>query len=118
MSIDRAEITELLREVSGEPRTRIKSNLARLLTEELITQGIQVHPSLGETTTGDTVHLYHAGSLFGQVNDMFTHPDKGHDKNLGEVLTKIKGKWQWAPVEEPAPSTDDLEAHLLRTGSR
>jgi hypothetical protein len=41
----------------------------------LINQGVQVYPSLGETTAGDTVRLYHAGSVLGQLIDTIVHPD-------------------------------------------
>lgn len=102
LTIERSKITDLLREVSGEPTTRIKSGLAADLTSALVNQGVQVYPSLGETTTGDTVRLYHAGSVLGQLLDTIVHPDSGTDSDLGEVLSKIKGKWKWAPVEGPA----------------
>lgn len=102
LTIERTKITDLLREVSGEPTTRIKSGLAADLTSALVNQGVQVYPSLGETTTGDTVRLYHAGSVLGQLLDTIVHPDSGTDSDLGEVLSKIKGKWKWAPVEGPA----------------
>ncbi len=105
LTIQRTEITELLREVSGEPGTRIKSTLARDLTSALINQGVQVYPSLNETTTGDTVRLYHAGSVLGQLIDTIVHPDEGTDRELGDVLSKIKGKWNWAPLEGPAIAT-------------
>lgn len=102
LTIERTQITELLRQVSGEPTTRIKSTLAADLTSALVNQGVQVYPSLGETTTGDTVRLYHAGSVLGQLIDTIVHPDSGTDNDLGDVLSKIKGKWKWAPVEGPA----------------
>jgi hypothetical protein len=106
LTIQRTEITELLREVSGEPGTRIKSTLAGELTSALINQGVQVYPSLSETTTGDMVRLYHAGSVLGQLIDTIVHPDEGTDRELGDVLTKIKGKWNWAPLEGPATASD------------
>jgi hypothetical protein len=102
LTIDRTDITEMLREVSGEPSTRIKSTLAEGLTEALINQGVQVYPTLTETTTGDTVRLYHAGSVLGQLIDTIAHPDPSTDKDLGEVLSKIKGKWIYATLTGPA----------------
>jgi len=102
LTIQRTKITEYLREESGEPTTRIKSGLAEDLTSALITQGVQIYPGLGETTTGDTVRLYHAGSVLGQLIDTIVYPDPGTDDELGDVLTKIKGKWKWAPVAGPA----------------
>ncbi len=64
---------------------------------------MQVYPSLGETTTGDTVRLYHAGSVLGQLIDTIVHPDVGTDKDLGEVIAKVKGKWNWVPEKGPLP---------------
>lgn len=109
LTIQRTDITDLLREVSREPATRIKSTLAGELTSALINQGVQVYPSLTETTTGDTVRLYHAGSLLGQLIDTIVHPDEGTDKELGDVLTKIKGKWNWAPLAGPATIISDQD---------
>jgi hypothetical protein len=106
LTIQRTDITDLLREVSGEPSTRIKSTLAGDLTSALINQGVQVYPSLSETTTGDTVRLYHAGSVLGQLIDTIVHPDEGTDKELGDVLAKVKGKWNWAPLAGPATASN------------
>jgi len=101
LTVERTEITLLLREISGEPNTRMKSTLAGDLTSALITQGVQVYPALAETTTGDTVRLYHAGSLLGQLIDTIIHPDPGTDSDLGDVLKKVKGQWNWAPLDGP-----------------
>ncbi len=76
------------------------------LTSALVTQDVQVYPTLGETTTGDTVRLYHAGSVLGQLIDTIVHPDPGTDADLGDVLSKIKGRWKWAPIEGPATSVE------------
>jgi hypothetical protein len=103
LTIERTEITGMLRTISGEPSTRIKSVLATGLTSALINQGVQVYPPLTATTTGDVVRLYHAGSVLGQLIDTIVHPDPGTDDDLGRVLTKIKGQWQWARVEGPPP---------------
>lgn len=102
LTIERTAITALLRKHSGEPGTRMKSTLATELTSALVNQGVQVYPPLTETTTGDTVRLYHAGSLLGQLIDTIINPDPSTDKDLGEVLSKVKGKWNWAPIEGPA----------------
>jgi hypothetical protein len=102
ITIARTDITDLLRKESGEPTTRIKSTLATELTSALITQGVLVYPALTETTTGDMVRLYHAGSVLGQLIDTIVHPDKGTDKDLGDVLSKVKGKWKWAQETGPA----------------
>jgi hypothetical protein len=108
-TIPRTDITEMLREVSGEPTTRIKSTLAADLTSALINQGVQVYPPLTETTTGDMVRLYHAGSVLGQLIDIIVYPDEGTDSELGGVIAKVKGKWKWAEAEGPASIPSESE---------
>lgn len=105
LTIPRTEITEQLRRESGLPTTRIKITLATKLTDALVTQGVLVYPPLTETTTGDTVRLYHAGSVLSQLIDTIVNPDEGTDKELGGVLTKIKGKWTWATEKGPNVTT-------------
>lgn len=109
LTVPRTHVTDLLRAEAGEPATRIKSGLAADLTSTLITQGVLVYPGLGETTTGDMVRLYHAGSVLGQLIDTIVHPDPGTDKDLAEVLTKVKGKWSWAVETGPAPTSPNTE---------
>ena len=45
----------------------------------------------------------------GQLIDTIVHPDSGTDKDLGEVLSKVKGKWKWATLEGAAPPPDGME---------
>ena len=59
-------------------------------TSALLNQGVQVYPSLGETTTGDTVRLYHAGSCSGRSSTRSgtwtrarTGPRRGHREGEG-----------------------------------
>lgn len=98
LTLSRYEITELVRVKSGEPTTRIKSNLAAELTAALNTQGVLVFPDLWETTTGDVVRIHLAGTLFGSLVEAITHPDVSDDRYLGEVIRKVKGEWDW-PAE-------------------
>ena len=91
----RMEITELLRETSGEDTTRMKSGIAEELQTALLEQGIRCFPSLAATTTGDTIRLFHAGTVLGSLVDLLVHPSIEADRDLGAMLTKIKGKWEW-----------------------
>lgn len=95
LTIPRMEITELLRETSGEDTTRMKSGIADDLQVALLEQGVRCFPSLAETTTGDTVRLFHAGTVLGNLVDMLIHPSTEADRDLGAMLTKIKGRWEW-----------------------
>jgi hypothetical protein len=103
LTIRRREITELLREISGEPTTRIKSRVADDLQLALLDQGVRCYPHLAATEMIDNVRLFHAGSLLGQLVDLIAYPATETDKDLADVLTKIKGKWTWAPEAGPAP---------------
>lgn len=96
LTVERATITDMLRRVSGEPSTRLKSRLARELTEALDGHGIGVYPPLDTTSTRDTVRLYHLDSVFGHLLDILLNPDTNSDSELGKVILKVKGKWRWS----------------------
>lgn len=93
LTIGRTDITKRVREVSGEDTTRLKSEMASDLEIALLEQGVRCFPTLKETTTGDTIRLFHAGTLLGHLTDLLVHPSPETDRELGDVLVKIKGKW-------------------------
>jgi hypothetical protein len=101
LTIPRMQITQKLRDASGEDTTRIKANLASELELKMLEQGVRCFPSLQETSTGDTVRIFHAGTLLGTLVDMVAHPNVDDDSDLADVLTKIKGKWKTIPVGPP-----------------
>lgn len=101
VTLPRMEVTNILREVSGADTTRIKSNMAGALETALLEQGVRCYPGLSVTSTGDTVRLFHAGTLLGTLVDLIAHPSPQDDADLAEVLTKIKGKWRTVPVTPP-----------------
>ena len=96
MTIGRTDITDMLRRVSGEPATRIKRRIAQELTEALSDHGIGVYPPIDQTTTGDTLRLFHQDSIFGHIVEIIVNPDSDSDKDLGEMILKVKGKWRWS----------------------
>ena len=110
LTIPRVEVTEMLRDVSGEETTRIKSAIGADLDMALLEQGVRCYPRFGETTTGDTIRLFHAGSVLGSVVDLMVHPSTETDKDLGEMLTKIKGKWKWSTPTGPAAFIENAPA--------
>lgn len=95
LTLERSVITGMLRQVSGEPKTRLSSRLAQELTRILCFEGIQVYPDLATTATHDTIRLYRAGTVMANLTDAIANPDSGNDWYLADVLTKIKGKWRW-----------------------
>src|SRR5919109_83517 len=74
ITIPRSDVTQLLRDISEEDTTRIKSAMGGELERALLEQGVRSFPSFAETTTGDTIRLFHAGSLVGDLVDLFVHP--------------------------------------------
>ncbi len=103
LTVPRMEITQAVRDVSGEDTTRIKSVIAADLERALLEQGIRCYPSLAETSTVHTVRLFHTPSVLGNLVDLLVYPSIQTDKDLAEMLTKIKGKWKWAtPTTPPA----------------
>lgn len=72
--------------------------MAEELERVLLNQGVRCYPSLTDTTTGDTVRLFHAGTLLGTLVDLVSEPHADDDHDLADVLTKIKGKWKTTPM--------------------
>ena len=91
----RVEITELVRVISGESNTRVKTSMGRDLERQLLNQGVRVYPSLVETTTGDLVRLFHVGTVVASLVDMLANPGDDTDKQLANVTKKVKGFWEW-----------------------
>ena len=95
LTIPRMEVTELLRQVSGEDGTRLKSGLGQQLEQALLEQGIRCFPAFQGTTTGHTIRLFYPRTVVASLVDMLSHPDADTDKELAHVVTKVKGLWKW-----------------------
>jgi hypothetical protein len=104
MTLPRHEVTEILRNVSDEPTTRIKSRVAYDLTQVLLEQALRCYPSIEETEMNDNVRIFRAGSVFGNLVDLIVHPSKDTDVDVGAMLKKIKGTWDWAT---PSPGVSE-----------
>lgn len=101
--IRRADVTQLLREISGEDTTRIKSAMSQELERALLEQGVRCFPAFSDTDGEDMVRLFHAGTVVGRIVDMVLYPGEETDKDLAEALAKFKGKWIWgAPHDDVA----------------
>jgi hypothetical protein len=111
VTVPRREVTDILREVSGEPTTRIKSLVARDLTLVLLEQALRCYPSLEETSMNDTVRIFRAGSIFSNLVDLIVHPSKETDRDIGAMLKKVKGTWDWstpsAGISEELPGEEE-----------
>jgi hypothetical protein len=104
-TIPRRDITDILRDVSGEPTTRIKSNVASELSQVLLEkEALRLYPPLEDTDTHGNVRIFRAGSVFGNLVDLIVHPSGDADREVGAVLKKIKGQWDWSTS---APGVDE-----------
>src|SRR5213594_3172601 len=83
LTIRRETVTKILREVSNEPTTRIKVGVARELQLVLLEQGLRCYPTLEETNTFETVRIFRAGSVFGNLVDLIIHPSNETDHDVG-----------------------------------
>jgi hypothetical protein len=101
LTIRRSDITQLVRDFSGEDSTRVKSIMGQDLERSLLEQGVRCFPSLSETSE-EAVRLFHAGTFTGAMIDMLRHPAPETDRELAVALTKLKGKWNWIDRTEPA----------------
>jgi hypothetical protein len=96
LTIRRETVTKILREVSKEPNTRIKAGVARELQHVLLEQGLRCYPTLEETNTFETVRIFRTGSVFGNLVDLIVHPSNETDHDVGVMLKKVKGTWDWS----------------------
>ncbi len=94
-TFDRMELTHRLRSVSGEDTTRIKQLIGAELERAMGAQGLRCYPSLGETTTGDRIRIFRAGTEAGNLIDAVLLPSPENDRYLGAAISKRKGKWGW-----------------------
>jgi hypothetical protein len=105
LTVPRSDVTQLLRQISGEDATRIKNAMGDDLEHALLEQGVRCFPRLVGTTSGDHIRLFHAGTVMGGFVDMLLYPSEETDRELAAAITKFKGKWDWGPVTrglEPA----------------
>ncbi len=108
-TVERMDFTTKLRETSGE-NNRIKDNVAAELSELLADHGVRCFPKLTDTERGDdTIRLYHSGSLLTTLIELIQYPSQEGDKQLGQVVSKIKGQWAWAESTGPAALVEDRE---------
>lgn len=111
-TITRSQVTDILREVSGEATTRIKKGVASDLTQVLLEQGLRCYPGIDETTGPESVRIFRTGSVFGNLVDLIIHPSRDTDKDVGDMLKKVKGTWDWSTPQpgasEKLPDGDPL----------
>lgn len=86
----RQDITSILREVSGEPKTRIRALMAQQIELELYKQGLAVYPHLDDTSGKDLVRLYRTKSNLMELIEAVSTPSEEHDDLLRKILRESK----------------------------
>lgn len=94
-SFERTEITELIRQVSREPETRMKKLMGKELEHALLNQAVRCYPLLENTTTGDAIRLFHTPSVVANLVDVLSSPSPETDRELADIMKKVKGEWNW-----------------------
>jgi len=95
-TVPRMEVTNMLRSVSGQNKTRIKSVVGDRLDQALLLIGVRCVPTFASTSTADEIRLLHVGTVLGDLVDILQHPSAANDPKLGSILAKIKGQWDWS----------------------
>lgn len=95
-TMPRQEVTQMVRTVSGEDTTRVKSAMGDEIERVLLEQGIRLFPGLRDTQASDNIRFFHTGTLAATFVDILRYPDQDTDKQLAEIITKVKGQWTWA----------------------
>lgn len=99
-SYRRVELTERLRDLSGEERARIStSKVADDIDAAFHSQGLRIFPRLQDTDTDDLVRVWRAGTRATEMLDLLLLPGKSSDRELGNMTKKIKGQWHWTDPE-------------------
>lgn len=103
ITMPRQEVTQLVRDVSGEETTRVKSEMGKEIEMALLEQGVRLFPRLQDTESSDNIRFFHTGSVAADFVDILAHPDRETtDKQLAQIITKVKGRWIWADASATA----------------
>ena len=104
LTLPRADITELMRIVSGSAGTRLTGAKARHLSRALLERGVIGFPDLVQTSGADNIRFYHAGTVAADVATIILHPTEETDRDLAVLTTKAKGHWNLDPTKRQAPA--------------
>ena len=84
--LPRIEITKILRDVSGEKRTKIGRPMGAKLDEALLGQGLRAFPTIEDTYHHDIIRLFRTGGVLATIVDIIELPGDTADKKLRSIL--------------------------------
>jgi hypothetical protein len=86
----RLEIASLLRQISGQPRSKIGKNVGDAIESALEQKGFRAFPHINEVGMHDAVRIIRTASFINQILNAFLHPGAMTDTQLAEFITKVK----------------------------
>lgn len=86
----RLEIAALMRQVSGQPRSKIGKNVGDAIESALEQKGFRVFPHINDVGMHDAVRIIRTASFVNQILNAFLHPGAMTDTQLAELITKAK----------------------------
>jgi hypothetical protein len=86
----RMEITTLLRQISGQPRTKIGNSVGDAVEAALEHRGFRVFPHINEVETHGAVRIIRQGTMLNSILNAFLHPGATTDGELAELISKAK----------------------------
>lgn len=90
LTLNRLDVTDFIREVSGEDTTRMKARMGSEVEDALRDVGVRCFPPLSGTTTGDVIRFFAAGSPFGDLVNLLVYPDPEQDQVVERVLDRAR----------------------------
>ncbi len=86
----RLEIATLLRQISGQPRSKIGRNVGEAIEAALEQKGFRVFPHINDVGLHEAVRVIRRGTFVDQILNAFLHPGAMTDMNLADLITKVK----------------------------
>lgn len=84
LTVQRAEVTELVRTVSGEGATRVGHRMSEKIEQRLGRLGIRTHPPLADTSN-DLVRLFPAGGPVDRLVEVVAEPGRTDQELAGYI---------------------------------
>lgn len=86
----RLELGTLLRQVSGQPRSKIGKNVGDAIEAALEQRGFRTFPHINDVGTNEAVRIFRTSSFVNQILNAFLHPGATTDTQLAKLITTYK----------------------------
>jgi len=86
----RLEIGTVLRQVSGQPRSKIGKNVGDAIEAALEQKGFRAFPHINDVGMHDAVRIIRRGTFVDQILNTFLHPGATTDTQLADLIAKVK----------------------------